>query len=106
MLVAAGAQPERASFAVCTFAAWRDDPVSALMSALHAAAVEALGRELTPWQPGGPVVPTLRAWTERVRTLLVVLDQFEDYFLYHGTRTAPTRSQPSWRTSSTRRTST
>ena len=25
----------------------------------------------------------LRAWTERVRTLLVVLDQFEDYFLYH-----------------------
>ena len=25
----------------------------------------------------------LRAWTEHVRRLLVVLDQFEDYFLYH-----------------------
>ena len=32
---------------------------------------------------------TLRAWTERVRTLLVVLDQFEDYFLYHGDADGP-----------------
>ena len=26
---------------------------------------------------------SLRAWTEQAGTLLVVLDQFEDYFLYH-----------------------
>ena len=32
---------------------------------------------------GEPLVEALRGWTERVRTLLVVLDQFEDYFLYH-----------------------
>ena len=25
----------------------------------------------------------MRAWTSRVRPLLVVLDQFEEYFLYH-----------------------
>ncbi len=27
---------------------------------------------------------TLRGWTDKVRTLLVILDQFEDYFLYHA----------------------
>ena len=46
--------------------------------------VEALGGEdLPPWRPGEPLVEALRAWTNRVRPLLVVLDQFEDYFLYH-----------------------
>lgn len=85
MLEGAQAVPDRAPFAVCVFGAWRDDPVAGLMAALHTTAVEALGgRELAPWAWGDPVVPTLRAWTERVRTLLVVLDQFEDYFLYHG----------------------
>ena len=34
MLEAARAQPERAPFAVCVFAAWRDDPLAALMAAL------------------------------------------------------------------------
>ena len=57
----------------------------ALMDAMHDAAVEASARgELRAWQPGESVVETLRAWTEAVQTLLVVLDQFEDYFLYHG----------------------
>src|SRR6185503_6127600 len=54
--------------------------LTALATDLHAA----VGAELAPWQPGEPLVPTLRAWTQQVRTLLVVLDQFEDYFLYHG----------------------
>jgi WD40 repeat protein len=79
-----GPREERAPFAVCVFGAWRDDPVAGLMAAIHAAAAEALGgAELPAWQAGDPVVSTLRAWTERVRTLLVILDQFEDYFLYH-----------------------
>ena len=72
-----GASP---SFAVCVFSAWRDEPLTALATDLHAA----VGGEPPPWQPGEPLVPTLRAWTQQVRTLLVVLDQFEDYFLYHG----------------------
>lgn len=85
MLDAARGPTEHAPFAVCIFGAWRDDPVTSLMTAIHAATVEALGGgELAPWPPGASVVATLHAWTERVRTLLVVLDQFEDYFLYHG----------------------
>jgi WD40 repeat protein len=80
----AGAGPERASFAVCAFAAWRDDPLPALLETIRLAAVETLGAgDLPRSAPGTPVVEALRAWTERVRTLLVVLDQFEDYFLYH-----------------------
>ena len=52
---------------------------------MRAACVEALGgEELPPWLPGEPLVEAVRAWTERVRPLLVVLDQFEDYFLYHA----------------------
>lgn len=75
---------DRTPFAVCVFAAWRDDPLPALMEAIRAAAVEALGvDDLSHWQPGGAAADTLRSWTEEVRTLLVVLDQFEDYFLYH-----------------------
>jgi WD40 repeat protein len=75
---------ERAPFAICSFSAWRDDPLPALVETIRASVVEALGgQEPEPWQPGEPLVETLRAWTGRVRTLLVVLDQFEDYFLYH-----------------------
>jgi hypothetical protein len=78
------AHPERAPFAVCAFAAWRDDPLPALMETIRAAADEALGDgNLEAWSPGASVEDTLRSWTERVRTLLIVLDQFEDYFLYH-----------------------
>jgi WD40 repeat protein len=85
MLAAAPQESERASFAICAFANWRDDPLGELMATIHAAAVDALGgRKLPPWQPGEPVVPALREWMTRVRTLLVVLDQFEDYFLYHA----------------------
>ena len=82
--IAAG-RSERAPFAVCAFSSWRDDPLSALAETMRAACSEALGgEELPPWQPGQPLLETVRGWTERVRPLLVVLDQFEEYFLYHG----------------------
>jgi WD40 repeat protein len=75
----------RPPFAVCLFSAWRDDPLPALMEAVRISAEAVLsGDGLAPWRQGDSVAETLRSWTERVRTLLVVLDQFEDYFLYHG----------------------
>ena len=78
--VAAG----RAPFAICAFRAWREDPLPRLVEALHDASAEACGGEQLPtWSTGTPLVETLRAWTQRVRTLLVVLDEFQDYFLYH-----------------------
>ena len=80
----------RAPFAVCSFGAWRDDPLGALVKEIRGAAVEATGGEDLPeWQPGEPLLDVLRGWTTRVRTLLVVLDQFEDYFLYHPDEDGP-----------------
>ncbi len=76
-------KPARAPAAVCVFRSWRDDSLPALMEAIHAAGTEALGDDqLTRWHLGDSPVETLHTWTERVRTFLVVLDQFEDYFLY------------------------
>src|SRR5262245_5402890 len=74
----------RAPFTVCVFSGWRDDPLPGLMETIREATAEALdGAELPPWSRGADVAETLRGWTEKVRTLLVILDQFEDYFLYH-----------------------
>jgi WD40 repeat protein len=76
--------PNRAPFAICSFSSWRDDPLPMLGEAIRMAAAEALGgRELEPLRAGEPLVEALWKWTENVRTLLVVLDQFEDYFVYH-----------------------
>ena len=78
---------ERTAFAVCAFSAWHDDLLPALVEAMRAACAETRGgEELPPWTPGEPLVDAVREWTERVRRLLVVLDQFEDYFLYHAGR--------------------
>jgi hypothetical protein len=83
-LANAGGQDGRAPFGICSFNSWRDDPLPGLAEAVRASAMEASGgAELPAWWRGEPLVQTIRAWTERVRTLLVVLDQFEDYFLYH-----------------------
>lgn len=79
----AAAKPERAPYAVCVFRMWREAPLPALVEAIRKSVVEALGGEEIPrWREDEPLIETLRSWTKRVRTLLVVLDQFEDYFLY------------------------
>jgi WD40 repeat protein len=72
---AAGESP----FAVCVFRSWRGDPVPGIEEAA-AAALAGLGKT----GPGaGTLAATLRGWTEGTGTLLVVLDQFEEYFQYH-----------------------
>jgi WD40 repeat protein len=81
---------ERAPFAVCVFSSWRDRPLPALMETIRVATAEAVGAgDLPAWSEGEPPARALRSWTEQVRTLLVVLDQFEDYFLYHPEETGP-----------------
>jgi WD40 repeat protein len=76
-------KPARFATAVCR--SWLGDPLARLMELIRVSAEEALGgEELEPWQPGESPVACLLAWTERVRFLYVVLDQFEEYFLYHG----------------------
>jgi WD40 repeat protein len=71
------------ALAVCVFSSWRDDPLPALTKAIRAAATDAVGSEIGVPLPGAPLAETLRGWTQHVRRLLVVLDQFEDYFQYH-----------------------
>src|SRR5262245_14064679 len=80
----AATSPDRAPVAIAVFRAWRDDPLTGLMDRIGSSVREATpGAEFEPWRTGDSVVETLRAWTKRARRLLVVLDQFEDYFLYH-----------------------
>jgi hypothetical protein len=68
-------------FAVCTVRSWHDDPKHRLLQA----ASDAL-RDLSPDgvpASDGTLADSLRRWTGTTGTLLVVLDQFEEYFQYH-----------------------
>jgi WD40 repeat protein len=70
--------------AVVVFSAWATDPIDGLL-----AAVEDEGRRLRPdlerVERGGSVADSLSAWTRRLGSdLYLVLDQFEEYFLYHS----------------------
>jgi len=70
--------------AVAVVSSWRDDPLLALTEAVRAAVSDAVGEEIDPPDPEVRLVDTLREWSAQVRRILVVLDQFEDYFLYHA----------------------
>jgi hypothetical protein len=71
---------------VVEFATWRDDPIAGLAAALKTSV------RLTTLDPMPSPPPAterldelLAQWTERLDGhLLIVLDQFEEYFLYHG----------------------
>jgi len=73
---------DESPFAICTVRSWLDDPIQAVQQASRAALEELAGDEaLNPAQES--LAESLRVWTEQAGTLLVVLDQFEDYFQYH-----------------------
>ena len=75
-------------YVVVVYAAWRDDPVTGL--------VDAVAREVKNVLPGlvdrvahdAPLAVSLREWGALLDgELLVILDQFEEFFLYHGDET-------------------
>src|SRR5437764_7009084 len=72
--------------AVVVFDSWRDDPVAGLVERIENAVVQAWNdRPVDPVRPERTLTQTLHAWTERLDgTLLIILDQFEEYFLYHA----------------------
>jgi hypothetical protein len=74
-----------APFAVAYFNVWPDErPLERLMERIRVAVIEAVGDEQIPrWQTGSPVSETVSQWSSIVGSLLVVLDQFEEYFMYH-----------------------
>ena len=76
--------------AVVVFDDWRDDPVRALREAVAAAVTRALGGTVSPEDDGRSLIDAFRLWQELLDgDLYVVLDQTEQYFLYHGAESGP-----------------
>jgi hypothetical protein len=70
-------------FAVAVYRRWTDDPRLGLRQAI-VKAVESTAPELAADPPDGSLAEVLDGWSERLGgPVLVVLDQFEEYFVYH-----------------------
>jgi WD40 repeat protein len=65
---------------VVTCRAWRDNPGSTLAAEIDRVAASA-GKGSLP--AGGSLSERLSRWTDTEGDLLIILDQFEEYFLYH-----------------------
>jgi WD40 repeat protein len=78
--------PSGSGLAVVVFNSWRDDPMIALNECIaqaltHLDKTSAIEHESTP----SSLVEMLQSWTDRISGhLLIILDQFEEFFLYHG----------------------
>ncbi len=72
-------------FVLVMFSSWGGDPLVGLGDRVQASVAQALNvQTLDPMPRVHSLAQTLQAWTERVGgDLLIILDQFEDYFLYH-----------------------
>ncbi|HEX5733979.1 MAG TPA: hypothetical protein VF131_14185 [Blastocatellia bacterium] len=73
-------------FAVVNFNLWRDDPISGLLEKVREAVAETIDVDkMEPVPSSGSLSESLQAWTERLGgPLFIILDQFEEYFLYHS----------------------
>ena len=91
--LAGGSMPE---WIPVVFSSWSDDPIPALRDRIADTLVETFGERAPPPPPAARLDELLAAWIDgldalvdpeadqrRIR-LLIVLDQFEEYFLYHG----------------------
>ncbi len=71
--------------AVVVFDAWRDDPVAALRREVATEVTRTLGGSSTPPDAGASLLDALRTWQQLLGgDVYVLLDQVEEYFLYHG----------------------
>src|SRR5262245_8900586 len=69
---------------VAVFSAWRDDPVAGLGESVREAVARTVGGPLPDAAPATTLDEMLQHWSERLDSdLLIILDQFEEYFLYH-----------------------
>jgi len=71
-------------FAVVVFSSWRDDPVIGLANRIKESVAQLFGDKTLDLGPGSrSLVETLQSASEYVGgSLLIILDQFEEYFLY------------------------
>jgi len=84
-------------FVVVLFRTWQDEPVAALAQAVRSAVTQAHGG-LDDEPPGvsESLTETLLAWTKLKEwsdkpdiELLIILDQFDEYFIYHENEQGP-----------------
>ncbi len=79
-------------FAVIYFNQWRDDPVVGLVRTVREEVEKLVGKTFDDPQTTRfkTLDEQLKMWAERVGgDLLILLDQFEDYFLYHANEDGP-----------------
>jgi hypothetical protein len=68
---------------------WSGDPVTRLLDQVGREVARVLG-QADPPAPSGRLAETLATWTDRWHLeLLVILDQFEEFFLYHPDEEGP-----------------
>jgi WD40 repeat protein/cell division protein FtsL len=78
-------------FAVAVFNTWQDDPMVGLVDTIREA-VDAARPERGDPTPTAPRLSNelLQAWTAKVEgEVLIILDQFEEYFTYHANQDGP-----------------
>lgn len=74
---------KRAEFAVAVFAGWSEDPVLGISSAVQEALADVLDVPVPAAE--GLLGDRLASWSELLGgEIYLVLDQFDEYFLYHG----------------------
>lgn len=72
-------------FVVVVFDAWSDDPVAGLRSAVRDALAAQFGSALLDEREEEPLDETLARWADALACdVIVILDQAEEYFLYHA----------------------
>jgi WD40 repeat protein len=72
-------------FAVVLFDRWNGEPVEDLATATYTALVDLFGEDVVEPPRDEPLAGMLDRWTRELDSdLLLVLDQAEEYFLYHG----------------------
>ena len=77
-------------FAVVVHRSWRDDPGAGLLARVQDSVEQTLGRRFDPVPPGTMLADALAIWAEHLNgTLLIILDQFEEFFLYHPREDGP-----------------
>lgn len=70
---------------VVVFNSWRDDPIEGLKTQIAAAIHQIMPGKDCEQSPSATLPDYLQKWTECIQSeLLIVLDQFEEYFLYHA----------------------
>jgi hypothetical protein len=67
------------------FAAWREDPLDALLHTVEEAVSDLVGGSAQETATSSHLDEALEHWSRQADAdILIVFDQFEEYFLYHG----------------------